>query len=57
MKPKRPALGGAMGNRLPCGNASTERICWWEEYPLLLKGPTILLLSLPPKRKTQTRAL
>ena len=23
-----PALGGAMGSRLACGSASTERICW-----------------------------
>ena len=46
-----------MGSKLPWGRASTERVCWYEAYPLLLRGMTMLLLSLPPKRKMQTSAL
>ena len=56
-----PIAGGLLiGRMLPCGIASVGRAVRYEPYgPLTLSpssGMTMLLLSLPPFRNTQTSA-
>src|ERR1700751_1066591 len=52
-----PMLEGAMGSSEPCTRARPPRADLYPLYPVVSYGITILLLSLPPNRKTQTSAL
>ena len=50
-------LEGVMGSSDPWARANPPRADLYPLYPVVSYGITMLLLSLPPNRKTQTSAL